>query len=169
VAELHEEVSSLRSIRESGRETDCCNRTLPSLGQAQQADRTHDAEDALPSLHLAECSDLRDRRQWQQVPAWCSRRVFSMTTSPSQVPLHSRYKAVQVEPNNDEDDGSSRLEVSPRLNQPTLCVNTASMKEKRWVIVNRGLSSEGNRRSNIANWTYFLEKPAASLGPGLKL
>jgi len=32
-----------------------------------------------------------------------------------------------VEPNNDEDDGSSRLEVSPGLSQPTLCVKTASV------------------------------------------
>ena len=38
VAELREEVSRLRSTRESERETDYWNRTLPSLGQAQQAD-----------------------------------------------------------------------------------------------------------------------------------
>ena len=54
----------MRSIRESERETDYGNHTLPSLGQARQADRTHDTEDSLPSLHLAEHGDLRDRGEW---------------------------------------------------------------------------------------------------------
>ncbi|KAK4817860.1 LOW QUALITY PROTEIN: hypothetical protein QYF61_001529 [Mycteria americana] len=61
VTELREEVSRLRSIKDS--ERDYWNRTLPSLGQAQQADRTHDTEDSLSSLRLAEHSDLRDRAQ----------------------------------------------------------------------------------------------------------
>ena len=57
VTELREEVSRLRSIRESERERDYWNCALPSLGQACQADRTHDAEDSLRFLHLAECGD----------------------------------------------------------------------------------------------------------------
>lgn len=40
MTELWEEMSRLRSIRESEEETDCWNHTLPSLGQAQQAGRT---------------------------------------------------------------------------------------------------------------------------------
>ena len=58
-----------------------------------------------------------------------------MTTPPFQVPSHSRYEALQVEPNKDEDDGSSLLEVLPRLSWPTPCIKTASIKKKRWVIV----------------------------------
>ena len=57
VAELREEVSRLRSIRESEREIFYWNRTLPSPGQPCQADRTHDTEDSLSSPHLAERSD----------------------------------------------------------------------------------------------------------------
>lgn len=40
--------------------------------------------------------------------------------------LRNRYEAMQVESNNDEDGGSSRLEVSPRLGQPTPCVKITS-------------------------------------------
>ena len=53
-----------------------------------------------------------------------------MTTPPSQVPLHNRYEALQVEPNNNKDDGSSSLEVLPRLSRPKPCIKTASIKKK---------------------------------------
>ena len=69
VAELREEVIRLRSIRESEREIDYWNHTPPSLGRACQADRTQDMEDSLSFPHLAEHGDLRDRGEWQQVPA----------------------------------------------------------------------------------------------------
>jgi len=54
-----------------------------------------------------------------------------MTTPPS---LEPWYEALQEEPNNEEDDGSSMLEVLPRLSCPTLCVKTTSIKEKCWAI-----------------------------------
>ena len=79
VTELREEVSRLQSIRECERERDYWNRTLPSLGQAQQADRMHEMEDSLSSLRLPEHSDLRGRGQRRQVPARHSRRVSSLT------------------------------------------------------------------------------------------
>jgi len=56
-----------------------------------------------------------------------------MNTPPSQVLLHSMYEALQVEPNNDEHNGSFRLELSLRLSRPVPCVNTISIKEKRRV------------------------------------
>ncbi|GAB0179306.1 hypothetical protein GRJ2_000395900 [Grus japonensis] len=59
VTELWEEVSGLRSIRECEREIDYWNHTLPSLGQAPQANSACDMEDSLPSLCLSEYSDLR--------------------------------------------------------------------------------------------------------------
>ena len=49
VTELQEEASRLRSIRECETEIDYWNCTLPSLGQARQADRTYDTEDSLSS------------------------------------------------------------------------------------------------------------------------
>lgn len=80
------------------------------------------------------CSDLRDCGQWQQVPAWCSKYISSVTNSSSQVPLHNRYKALQMEPNNEDDYGLSRLELSPRLSWPVHCVKTTFIKKKRQVI-----------------------------------
>ena len=66
-----------------------------------------------------------------------SRRYYKLQTEipPSQVPLHNRYEAVQVKPNHGEDDGSSRLKVSPRWSQPTPCTKTASIKKNRQVTV----------------------------------
>ena len=52
VTEVWEEVSGVRSIRECETERHYWNRTLPSLRQAQQADRMHDMEDSLSSLRL---------------------------------------------------------------------------------------------------------------------
>ena len=53
-----------------------------------------------------------------------------MTTLPSQVPLYNRYEALEVEPNNDEDDGPSRLEVLLRLSWPMSCMKITSIKKK---------------------------------------
>ena len=109
----------------------------------------HDMEDTLSSLRLAEHSDLRDRGQQQQVAAQHSRHVSSVTTPPSQVPLHNRYEALQVELKNNEADGSPSLDVTLRLNQPIPCVKTASTKKKKTCHSCRRLPSEGNRRHNM--------------------
>lgn len=109
--------------------------SLPSLGQIQQADRTHDMEDYLFSLHLSEHSELSDRAQWQQVHAQHSRCLSSVTTLSSQVPLHNRCEALQVEINNNKDNGSCDLELSLRLSWAIPCINTASIKKRRQVTV----------------------------------
>lgn len=71
VVELREEVSRLRIVRESEEETDYWNCTLLSLGQACQADRTHDTENLLSSLP-AGGGDLRDRgRRGRMVASSC--------------------------------------------------------------------------------------------------
>lgn len=57
-----------------------------------------------------------------------------MTTPPAQVPLYNSYEGPEVEPNNDEDNGPSRLEVSPRLCWPRPHMKTTSIKKKRLVI-----------------------------------
>ena len=124
-------MSRLRGIRESEKEVDSWNHTLPSLGQACQADRTHATEDSLSSLHLAECGDLRDSREWQQVPARCSRHISSVTTQPSQMLLYNRYEGLEVEPNNDQDHNPSRLEMLPRISRPVPHMKPTSIKKKR--------------------------------------
>lgn len=86
----------MRSIRESERETDYWKHIPPSSGQTCQADKTDAMEDSLSSPHPAEHDDLRGRRQWPQVPAQHSRCFSSVTLTPSQVPLHKRYEALQV-------------------------------------------------------------------------
>jgi len=48
--------------------------------------------------------------------------------------MQHKVVPMQVEQNNDEDDGSSRLEESPRLSQPMPCIKTTSIKTDRWVI-----------------------------------
>lgn len=131
VTDLGEKVSSLKSIRHSEVETDySCS--LPSMGQAQQAEGTHCMEDSLSSPHVATHSDLMDKGQWQQVPAW---RISSVNTPPSQVPVCNRYEALQVESNDIEEYGSTSLEVSLRLSQLMPCIKTVCTKTKGCVIV----------------------------------
>lgn len=143
VTELQEEMRGLRSIEESKR----CYHTLPSLKQTPLADRTHDTEDSLSSLCLAEHSDFRDTGEWQQVPAQRSRHMSSVTAPLAQVPSHNWYKALQVELNNKEDHGSSSLEVLLRLSWSTPCIKTASIKKGRWVIVIGGSLLKGTEGS----------------------
>lgn len=90
----------------------------------------HDTEYSLSSVRLDEYDESRHRRQWQQIPSWCSRRISPVTAHPSQVPWPSRYEVLQVEPGNNEYNGSSSLEVSLRLNQPMPCIETSFIKQK---------------------------------------
>lgn len=53
----------MKRIREGKRVTEYWNHSLPSLRQAQQADRMHDMEDSLLSLHLTEHADSKDKGQ----------------------------------------------------------------------------------------------------------
>jgi len=95
-------------------------------------------------------------------------RHISMTTSLSQVPLCNRYEALRVELNNDEDNGPSRLEVLPRLSQPTPYIKTTSTKKKKTGYCHRRLFGD-EEKAQHTNQTHFSGKPSASLGPGLKM
>lgn len=69
-----------------------------------------------------------------------------MTTSPSQVSLYNRYEGLQVEPNNDEDDGPSMLVLS-RLSWPMHHIQTTHIKKKKKVgYCHSRLSFVGNER-----------------------
>lgn len=97
---------------------------LPPL---RQADNIHDMEDSLPSLHLTEHSDLKGGGEWQHVLIHPRRHIWA-TVPPFQVPLQNRHKALQVELNDNEDNGLSILEV---LGQPTSCTKATSAKGKK--------------------------------------
>lgn len=81
MTELQGEVSRLRVYQREW-ETDNWNCILPSLRQAQQADKTHDREDSLSFLHLVGHSDLRGKGQWWKVPAGCRRPISTLTIPP---------------------------------------------------------------------------------------
>lgn len=90
---------------------------------------------SLPSLHLAESTDLEGKGQWQQVPAQHGRHILSGTSPPSQVPVHNRYEALHVDLNNTEEHGTSVWKVTPSLRLPLPCIKTVSTKNKRRVII----------------------------------
>lgn len=58
-----------------------------------------------------------------------SRHVSFVTAPP--FPRCPVIMALQMKPNNNEDDDSSSIEVTLRLSQSTPCVKTASIEEKR--------------------------------------
>lgn len=58
-------------------------------------DRIPYTEDSFFSLRLAECSDLRVRGQWWQVPTWHSRSISCGNVPRVQMPSHRKYKALQ--------------------------------------------------------------------------
>jgi len=109
----------------------------------------HGTEYSLFLLHLAEHVYLRDRGQWRQVHAQHCRHVFSVIASPSQVPLGNRSEALQVELNNDEDEGSSRLQELPRLSWPMSYIKTAYIQKKKTGHCHRKLFPDGNREPNM--------------------
>lgn len=98
----------MKRIREGKRVTEYWNHSLPSLRQAQQADRTHNMEDSLSSLHLTERTDSKNKGQRRQVTAQHTRCVSSVNT---RCPHTIVMWPLQVKQNNEEDDGSSGLEV----------------------------------------------------------
>ncbi|KFQ57597.1 hypothetical protein N334_03560, partial [Pelecanus crispus] len=137
VAELKEEVGRLRSIRECEREIDWWSRTLPSLGPGQQVEALQGAEDPLPSCQQAEGGDLRDEGEWKQVPARGGRRIPSRPPSPSQLPLHNSYGALELEgqASGEGGEGEGPARGLPKANQSPPRITTAPVKKKRRVIV----------------------------------
>ncbi|GAB0207986.1 hypothetical protein GRJ2_003264300 [Grus japonensis] len=136
VAELHEEVERLRSIREAEREIDWWNQALPSLRQkqGQPPNKTQGEGDPVSSPCQAEGSSLKEGSEWKQVHARRGRRTFSsLPTLPSHVPLCNRYEALAVEGHSKEDmdDSQATPEVAPRPKRPMPRVVTTPTKKKR--------------------------------------
>lgn len=71
---------------------------------------------------------------------------------PSQVPVHNRYEALQVDLDNTEERGTSGLEVTLRSYQAAPCIKSAPAKKKKKKKIGCSpvrLPSEGNCRTNI--------------------
>ncbi|KAK4810861.1 hypothetical protein QYF61_008833 [Mycteria americana] len=139
VAELREDVDRLRSIRESEQEIDWWNHTLTSQKheQRQPPEKAPDQRDSVPSSHQDVGRDLRGSSEWKQVHKQGSKRMPSLPATPPQVPLHNRYKALEVEDQSvdNEDVNPSTPEERPRPERHTPRITTTSTKKKRCVIV----------------------------------
>ncbi|KAK4823952.1 hypothetical protein QYF61_008338 [Mycteria americana] len=87
--------------------------------------------------HRAEGSSLKEESERRRVHARGGRQRPSLPTSPPQVPLYSRYEALEVEGQSmeDGDDSPSKPEVSPRSEECTSRINTTSTRKRRRVIV----------------------------------
>ena len=166
VAELKEAAERLRSVRECERERDWWARTLPSLRRRQQMEAPQEAEVPLPSCRQAG-GDLRDGGEWIRVPARGGRRIPSRSPSPSQLPLHSRYGALELEDQASEDQGVDEAlpRGVPRLSQAAPRILTSSEKRKRRVIV-IGDSLLRGTEGPICRPDHPTGKSAVSLGPG---
>lgn len=69
----------------------------------------------------------------KQVSAQSIRQIPSLFTSPSQVPLHNRYEALELgrQANSNVEEGPTRLEGSSKASQPIPCITETSIKKKR--------------------------------------
>ena len=161
VAELKEEVTRLRTIRECKREIDWWSHSLPSLRRAHQLEASREGEAPLPSCHQAEGGDPKNGGEWKQIPARHRRQILSRPTLPSQVLLHNRYKALELEGLEDEDADSDPSKGLTRGNQSAPRITMATDKKKRRVIVTGDSLLRG-----YANWTPPIGKSAASLRQG---
>ncbi|KAK4808483.1 hypothetical protein QYF61_005800, partial [Mycteria americana] len=144
VAELKEEVERLRSIRECEREIDWWSHTLPSLRLRQQVEAPQEAEDPLPSCHQAEGRGPRRQGERKQVPArggrWTPR-----PPSPSQLPLHNRYGALDLEgqANEDEDVGEDPSRGLPRVGNDEVAERSPKVAKRDFRALGRLVEGSG--------------------------
>ena len=113
VAELQEEVSRLRSIRESKKEIDQWSCALPSLMHASQL-RVATTEAGPGSILYQEKGSItRDREAWKKVTAQSCKRNSLL---PSQLPLQNRYKSLGMvdKAHNETEEEEPVQAVSPR-------------------------------------------------------
>lgn len=85
-----------------------------------------------PQYPSAHCFISKEKHPCPSHTLWCSAQCCDCLAFPGA--LHKRSEAVLVGWNKIEDDGSSTLEVSPRLTHPTPCIKATSIKKKRCVI-----------------------------------
>ncbi|XP_066858120.1 uncharacterized protein [Anser cygnoides] len=135
VAELKEGVERLRAIREREQEIDWWSNSLPGLKKKHWGETPQIVVDPLPCCCQAEGVDLGYEEEWKRVPAWRCRQRPSLLASPSQVPVHNRFEALELERPVGEDVFKSPPRRLPRARKSTPCLKTAFTKKERRVIV----------------------------------
>ena len=97
-------------------------------GDAPQAVGNH-----LLSYSQVGRGDLKDSQGWEEVPVWGNKRTATQPVPPSQVPLHNRYEALELEGQGDVDvgEGPSMQERLPGANQTAPHIFTTSIRKKR--------------------------------------
>jgi len=81
--------------------------------------------------------DLKDSEGWKQVPVWGNKRTVPQPVPPSQVPLHNRCEALELEGLGDVDAGESpsMQERLPNASQSAPRFATTSDRKKRRAVI----------------------------------
>jgi len=137
VVELKEEVEGLRSIRDCGKGIGRWSCARPSLQEGCGGDAFQAVGDHLLSRSQVGTGDLKDSEGWKQVPARGNKRTAPQPVPPSQVPLHNRYEALELEGLGDVDVGESPSvqERLPKAGQSAPRSATVSVRKKRRAVV----------------------------------
>ena len=132
VVELKEEVKRLRSIWDCEREIDWWSHAQPSLQEAHRGDALQAVGDRLLSPSQVGEGELRDSEGWKQVPVWGSEGTASHPVPLSQVPLHNRFKVLELEGLGGVDvgEGPSMQVRLPKASETTSCMTATSVRKK---------------------------------------
>uniref|UniRef100_A0A493TS73 Uncharacterized protein n=1 Tax=Anas platyrhynchos platyrhynchos TaxID=8840 RepID=A0A493TS73_ANAPP len=160
VAGLKEEVERLRAIRECEREIDCWRDSLPGLKERYWAEIPQMGVDPVP------CRSRELRRNGDRALLDLAGNAPPPPPPPppppSQVPLHNRFEALELERPVGKDEVAGLPRRMPRVRKLTPHLKTASTKKHRRVIVvgnsllrqgkdeAEGLESSPNAGSNPA-------------------
>ena len=105
VVELKEEVERLRSVWDCGKEIDWWSCAMLSLQEGCGGNARQAVVDHVLSHSQVGRGDLKDSEGWKQVPVWGNKQPVP----PSQVPLHNRYEALELDGLGAVDVGESPL------------------------------------------------------------
>ena len=137
VVELKEEVKRLRSIWDCEREIDWWSHAQPSMQEAHRGDALQAVGDRLLSPSQVGEGELRDSEGWKQVPVCGSEGTASHPVPLSQVPLHNRFKVLELEGLGGVDvgEGPHTQERLSRGSQTAPRIAIASIRKKRKAVI----------------------------------
>ena len=104
----------------------------PSLQEAHRGDALQAVGDRLLSPSQVGEGELRDSEGWKQVPVWGSEGTASHPVPLSQVPLHNRFKVLELEGLGGVDvgEGPSMQVRLPKASETTSCMTATSVRKK---------------------------------------
>ena len=90
-----------------------------------------------PSHGQVERGNLKDSEGWKQVHVKGNKRTAPQSVPPSQVPLRSRYEALELDRLGEVDVGQSPSvqERLPKASQSVPCFATTSVRKKRRAVI----------------------------------